>query len=152
MLKDRFTLSFGTGSGYGELPSVPLSPVAIKVTVPRPPTLHHTPHPSPTTQDRWWCTQTPLNVRVRGQEKKNAVSCHRRVCLCFRKKEEMRLTGGEAIIQRLEIRSKIANIAEINAEKAEGNIETAEVVIGSAIWSEDIFGALSRWRSNSKAI
>ena len=69
--------------------------------------------------------------KVRGNRKKIAVSCHRH--LCFSKEEKMRFRGGEVMIHRLEIRSKAANVAEVNIEKVRGSIKTPVVVTGRAI-------------------
>ena len=45
------------------------------------------------------------------------VSCLRH--LCFSKKK-MRFSGGEVVFYRLKIRSKTANVAEVNGEKCDG--------------------------------
>ena len=64
--------------------------------------------------------------KVGGNRKRTAVSCHRH--LSFGEEEKMRLRGGEVMIHRLEIRSKTANVAEVNVEKFGGSIKTPVVV------------------------
>ena len=44
--------------------------------------------------------------KVGGNRKRTAVSCHRH--LSFSKEKKMRLRGGEVMVHRLEIRSKIS--------------------------------------------
>ena len=68
--------------------------------------------------------------KVGGNRKRTAVSCHRH--LSFGEEEKMRLRGGEVMVHRLEIRSKTANVAEVNIEKVGGSIKTPVVVaVGS---------------------
>ena len=44
------------------------------------------------------------------------------------------------MLHRLEVRSKAANVAEVNVEKVRGSIKTPEVVNWSTIWSGGIYG------------
>ena len=41
-----------------------------------------------------------------------------------------RFSGGEVVFYRLKIRSKTANIAEVNGEKCEGVVNTLRVDVG----------------------
>ena len=68
---------------------------------------------------------------VGGNRKRTAVSCHRH--LCFSEEKKMRLRGGEVVIHRLKIRSKAANVTEVNVEKVGGSIKTPVVVTRRAI-------------------
>ena len=68
--------------------------------------------------------------KVGGNRKGTAVCCHRH--LSFGEEEKMRLRRGEVMFHRLEIRSKTANVAEVNIEKGGGSIKTPVVVaVGS---------------------
>ena len=67
---------------------------------------------------------------VGGNRVRTAVSCHR--YLSFGEEEKVRLRGGEVMLHRLEVRSKAANVAEVNVEKVRGSIKTPEVVTGSS--------------------
>ena len=63
--------------------------------------------------------------KVGGNRKGVTVSCLRH--LCFSEKQKMRFSGGEVVIYRLRIRSKTANVAEVNGEKCEGGVKTLRV-------------------------
>ncbi len=60
--------------------------------------------------------------KVGGNRERTAVSCHKH--LSFNEEEKMRFRGGEVMIHRLEIRSKAANVAEVDIEKVRGSIKT----------------------------
>ena len=73
-----------------------------------------------------------LRIEKVGRNRKStAVNCHRH--LSFSEEEKIRLRGGEVVGHRLEIRSKTANVAEVNVEKIEGSIKTPVVVTWEAI-------------------
>ena len=55
--------------------------------------------------------------KVGGNRKGVTVSCLRH--LCFSEEKKMRFSGGEVVFYRLKIRSKTANVAEVNREKYE---------------------------------
>ena len=46
---------------------------------------------------------------------------------CFSEEEKMRFSRGEVVFYRLKIRSKTANVAEVNGEKCEGGVKTLRV-------------------------
>merc|ERR1712035_108437 len=52
--------------------------------------------------------------KVGGNRKGTAVSNHRN--LCFSEEEKMRFSRGEVVFHRLEIRSKTANVGDVNEE------------------------------------
>ena len=52
--------------------------------------------------------------------------------LCFGKEKKMRFSRKEVVFNRLEIRGKAANIAEIKKEKSRRSIKTCRVVYGKA--------------------
>ncbi|MPC91196.1 hypothetical protein E2C01_086215 [Portunus trituberculatus] len=79
--------------------------------------------------------------KVRGNRKGAAVSCLRKLCFG---EEKMRFGRGEVVFYRMKIRSKIANVAEVNEEKVEGGVKTFWVTTETAVRPEDISGPLSR--------
>ena len=71
-----------------------------------------------------------LNMRIEkegGNGVRAAVSSLRQLDLGEEKK--MRFTGGEVVFHRLKIRSKTANVADINVERVRGGINTLAVAI-----------------------
>ena len=85
--------------------------------------------------------------KVGGNKKGVTVSCLRH--LCFSEKQKMRFSGGEVVIYRLRIRSKTANVAEVNGEKCEGGVKTLRVDTGRAVRPGDICGPLPRGDSEA---
>ena len=45
----------------------------------------------------------------------------------------MRFSGGEVVFYRLKIRSKTANVAEVDRKKCEGGVKTLRVDIRRAV-------------------
>ena len=63
--------------------------------------------------------------KVGGNRKGVTLSCLRH--LTFSEEKKMTFSGGEVVFYRLKIRSKTANIAEVNGEKCEGDVKTLRV-------------------------
>ncbi|MPC66745.1 hypothetical protein E2C01_060896 [Portunus trituberculatus] len=59
---------------------------------------------------------------------------------CFGEEEKMRFSKGEVVFYRLKIRSKTANVAEVNEEKVEGGVKTFQIVTERAVQPGDISG------------
>ena len=60
--------------------------------------------------------------KVGGNRKGTTVSCLRH--LCFSEGKKMRFSRGEVVFYRLKIRSKTANVVEVDREKCEGRQDT----------------------------
>ena len=63
--------------------------------------------------------------KVEEKRKGVIVSCLRH--LCFSEEKKMRFSRGEVVFYRLKVRSKTANVAEVNEEKVEGVVKTLRV-------------------------
>ena len=59
--------------------------------------------------------------KVGGNRKGTTVNCLRH--LCFSQEKKMRFSGGEVVFYRLKIRSKTANVEELDGEKCEGGCQ-----------------------------
>ncbi|MPC45717.1 hypothetical protein E2C01_039423 [Portunus trituberculatus] len=60
--------------------------------------------------------------KVEGNREEATVSCLRQ--LCFGEKNKMKFSREKVVFYRLKIRSKTANLAEVNEEKVEGDVKT----------------------------
>ena len=86
---------------------------------------------------------TKMRIEKVGVNRKGVtVSCLS--YLCFSEEKKMRFSGGEAVFYRLKIRSKTANVSEIDGEKCEGGVKTLRVDTRRAVRPGDIYGPLSR--------
>ena len=80
--------------------------------------------------------------KVGGNIKVATVSCLRH--LCFSEEKKMRFSGVEVLFYRLKIRSRTANVAEVESEKCEGGVKTLRVDTIRAVRPKDIYGPLLR--------
>ena len=53
--------------------------------------------------------------------------------------------GGEMVFHRLEIRSKVTNVAEIESKSIRGSVKTHKIVSRGAVRPRDICGPLPKW-------
>ena len=79
--------------------------------------------------------------KVGGKKKEVTVSCLRHLCFS---EEKMRFIRGEVVFYRCKIRSKTANVAEVDREKCEGGVKTLTVDTRRAVRPGDIYGPLPR--------
>ena len=63
--------------------------------------------------------------KVGGNRKEATVSCLTH--LCFIEEKNMGFSRGEVVFYRLKIRSKTANVAEVDGGKCEGGVKTLKV-------------------------
>ncbi|MPC63770.1 hypothetical protein E2C01_057873 [Portunus trituberculatus] len=70
------------------------------------------------------------------------VSCLRQ--LCFGEEKKIWFSRGEVVFYKLKIRSKAANVAEVNVEKVEGKVKAFVVVIERGVRPGNIVGPLPR--------
>ena len=77
-----------------------------------------------------------------GNRKGVTVSCLRH--LCFSEEIKIRFSGGEVVFYRLKIKSKTANVAEVDSEKYEGGCQDTRVNRRRAVQPGDIYGPLPR--------
>ncbi|MPC48331.1 hypothetical protein E2C01_042099 [Portunus trituberculatus] len=80
--------------------------------------------------------------KVGGNRERATVSCLRQ--LCFGEERKMRFSKGKVVFYRLEVRSKTANVAEVNKEKVERGVKTFWVANERAVRPWDISGPLPR--------
>ena len=91
---------------------------------------------------------TKMRIEIVGGNRKGlTVSCLRH--LCFSVEKKMKFSGGEVVFYRLKIRSKTANVAEVDGEKCEGDVKTFRVDTGRAVRPGDIYGPLPRGNSEA---
>ena len=57
--------------------------------------------------------------KLGGNRKGATVSCIRHLCF---NEEKMRFSGGKVVFYRFKIRSKTANVAEVDGDKCEGGV------------------------------
>ncbi|MPC44579.1 hypothetical protein E2C01_038256 [Portunus trituberculatus] len=86
--------------------------------------------------------------KVEGNRKGTTVSCLRQ--LCFGEEKKMRFSRGEVVFYRLKIRSKTANVAEVNEENVKGGGKTFWVSTGRAVRPGDISGPFPRSDSEAR--
>ena len=80
--------------------------------------------------------------KVGGDRKGVTVICLRH--LCFSEEKKLRFREGEVVLYRWKIRSKTANVAEVEREKYEGGVKTHRVDTRTAVRQGDINGPLPR--------
>ena len=71
--------------------------------------------------------------KVGGNRKGVTVSCLRH--LCFSEEKKMGFSGGEVVFYRLKIRSKTANVAEVDRDKCEEVVKTLTAALSNALFS-----------------
>ena len=82
--------------------------------------------------------------KVGGDRIEGAISSHRN--LSFSEEKKVRFRGGEVMLHRMEVRSKSADVAEMDRERVRGVIRTpCRAVAWSGVWTGDISGPLPRW-------
>ena len=84
-----------------------------------------------------------MRIEKVGRNRKGVtVSCLRH--LCFSEEKKMRFSGGEVVFYRLKIRSKTANVADVNGEKYEGGVKPLRIDASRVVRPGDIYGPLPR--------
>ncbi|MPC59543.1 hypothetical protein E2C01_053568 [Portunus trituberculatus] len=69
--------------------------------------------------------------KVEGNREGGTVSCLRQ--LYFGEEKKMRFRRGEVVLHRLKIRSKTANVGEVNVEKVKRGVKTFGLIIKRAV-------------------
>ncbi|MPC70584.1 hypothetical protein E2C01_064836 [Portunus trituberculatus] len=80
--------------------------------------------------------------KVEGNREGATVSCLRQ--LCFNEEKKMRFSRGEVVFYRLKIKSKTANVAEVNVEKVERGVKAFGIVTERGVRPGDIYDPLPR--------
>ena len=87
------------------------------------------------------CTTSSFDFNMRiGKVEENgewaAISSHRQ--LCFNLEEKLRFSGGEMVFQRLDIRFKARNVADIESKSIRGSVKAPKVASRGAVRPGDI--------------
>ena len=84
---------------------------------------------------------TKIRIEKVGGNRKLSVTVSFLRHLCFSEEKKMRFSGGEVVFCRLKIRSKTANVAEVDRNKC---VKTLRVDIRRAVRPGGIYGPLLR--------